>query len=184
MPHSKRPEETLTDFITGRSIPNQGAEENRQAVERLLVEVKGYNREEIEVDARIRMEVEGECFSSTVDLAVFVNGSRYMIIKCAAGSLSSREREVIAAARLIEDYQIPVSVASDGESALVWDTVSGDLIGEGLDAIPPKSAAAAVFDPGNTVPLEEKRRRRQMLIYRTYATQSCAANASAPDTNK
>ena len=184
MPHSLLPEETLTDFITGRSIPNAGAEENRQAVERLLVEVKGYDREEIEVDAEVHMEVEGEHFSSTVDLVVSVNGSRYMIIKCAAGSLSSREREVIAAARLIENYQIPVSVASDGESAIVWDSVSGDLVGKGLDAIPSKSAAAAVFDPGNTVPLEDKRRRRQMLIYRTYATRSCGAEASDPVTNK
>ena len=184
MPHSKRPEEPLIDFITGRAIPNHGAEENRQAVERLLVEVKGYDREEIEVDAEIQLEVEGECFSSTVDLVVCVNGSRYMIIKCAAGSLSSREREVIAAARLIEDYQIPVSAASDGESALVWDTVSGDLIGEGLEAIPPKSASVEDFDPGNAVPLEDKRRRRQMLIYRTYATRSCAAEAFSPDANK
>ena len=146
MPHSERPEETLIDFITGRSIPNQGAEGNRQAVERLLIEVKGYDREEIQVDAEIQLEVDGECFSSTVDLVVCVNGSRYMIINCAAGPLSSREREVIAAARLLEDYQVPVSVASDGDSAIVWDTVSGDLIGSGLDAIPSKAAAEAAYD--------------------------------------
>ncbi len=184
MPRSERPEETLIDFITGRTIPNHGAEENRQAVERLLVEVKGYNREDIEVDVEMPLEVEGEYFSSTVDLTVRVNGSRYMIIKCAAGSLSSREREVIAAARLIEDYQVPVSVASDGESAMVWDTVSGDLIGKGLDAIPSQSAAAAAFDLGRSVSLEDSRRRRQMLIYRTYATRSCAAKDSASDINK
>ncbi len=184
MPHSERPEGTLIDFITGRTIPNHGAEENRQAVERFLVEVKGYDREEIEVDAEIRLEVEGECFSSTVDLVVRVSGSRYMIIKCAAGSLSSREREVIAAARLIDDYQIPISVASDGDSAVVWDTVSGDLIGKGLDAIPLKTAAVAAFNLKKTVPLEESRRRRQMLIYRTYATRSCAAKDSASDVNK
>ncbi len=184
MPHSERPEGTLIDFITGRTIPNHGAEENRQAVERFLVEVKGYDREEIEVDAEIRLEVEGECFSSTVDLVVRVSGSRYMIIKCAAGSLSSREREVIAAARLIEDYQIPVSVASDGDSAVVWDTVSGDLVGKGLEAIPSKSEAAAAFDPDITFRFEDKRRRQQMLIFRTYATQSCAAKDSASDINK
>lgn len=184
MLNSERPGETLIDFITGRSIPNHGAEGNRQMVERHLVEVKGYDRGDIEVDADIQLEVEGECFSSTVDLVVRVNGSRYMTIKCAAGSLSSREREAIAAARLIEDYQVPVSVASDGDSAMVWDTVSGDLIGEGLDAIPSKSKAATAFDPGNTIALEDKRRRQQILIYRTYATQSCAAMASAPGTNK
>ncbi len=174
MSDTAQPEETLIDFITGKTIPNAGAEVNRQTIERFLVEVKGYAREDIEVDVEIRLDVEGECFESTVDLVVCVNGHRFMVVKCAAGSLSSREREVIASARLIDDYQIPLSMASDGESAIVWDTISGDLIAKGLDKIPSRSEAEAVFDPADKVPLETKRRRRQKLIYRTYATQSCA----------
>jgi len=178
MPDAKRSEENLIDFITGNTIPNAGAERNRQSIERFLVEVKGYDRGDIEVDAEITVEDGGECFTSTVDLVVRVNGFRFMVIKCAAGSLSSREREVIASARLLEDYQIPLSVASDGESAIVWDTVSGDVVGEGLDVLPSKSAAGASFEQANVVPLEDDRRRRQTLIYRTYATQSCACATS------
>ncbi len=177
MSHAERPQEALIDFITGNSVPNTGAEENRQAVERFLVDVKGYDKEEIEVDAVIQLEVDGQCFASTVDLVINVNGARFMVIKCAAGSLSSREREVVSAARLLDDYQIPLSAASDGTFALVWDTLSGDLIGKGLDALPSKSAAAASFDPAAAVQLDGKRHRRQMLIYRTYATQSCRTAA-------
>ena len=48
--------DTISDFITGRPKANAGAEANRQAVERLLVESKGYDRQEIEVDAPITLE--------------------------------------------------------------------------------------------------------------------------------
>ncbi len=170
--------DTLVDFVTGRTIPNDGAERNRQATERCLVEHKGFRREEIEVDAAIKLDVGEECFQATIDLVVRVNGYRFMAIKCAAGSLASREKEIIAAARLLESYQIPLSVACDGHTALVWDTVSGNLAGNGLDAIPSRSEAEAAFDPGDVIPLDEKRRHRQKLIYRTYATQSCAVGFS------
>lgn len=176
-------EETLVDYITGRTVPNAGAESNRQATERYLVEDKGYDREDIEVDTAIRMDVGEECFQATVDLVVRVKGCRFMAIKCAAGSLSSREKEIIAAARLLDAYQIPLSAASDGHTALVWDSVSGNLIGKGLDAIPSKSEAEASFDPKAVIPLDEDRRHRQKLIYRTYATQSCAAGFSSDPEN-
>lgn len=177
----KPPEEktTLTDFITGRCVPNTGAEGNRQEVERFLVEHKGYHREDIEVDAKIALNIEGECYQSTVDLVVRVNGFRCMVIKCAAGSLASRDREVISAARLLEDYQIPLSVASDGQTAFVWDTVSGKTIGKGLGTIPSKAQAQAKFDDQGLQALDEKHRQRLMLIYRTYATQSCSSDATA-----
>ena len=32
----------ITDFVTGKDLPNVGAEVNRQAIERFLVEQKGY----------------------------------------------------------------------------------------------------------------------------------------------
>jgi hypothetical protein len=174
MPPAVSSEDTLFDYITGRAITNAGAENNRQTTERYLVESKGYDREDIEVDTVIRLDVGKENFQATVDLVIRVNGYRFMAIKCAAGSLSSREKEIIAAARLLDDYQIPFSAATDGSSALVWDSVSGDLLGSGLDTIPPKSEAESSFNPGTLIPLDEKRRHKQKLIYRTYATQSCA----------
>ena len=43
--------ETVVDYITGKTKPDTGAEANRQKVERRLVEEKGYAKSEIEVDA-------------------------------------------------------------------------------------------------------------------------------------
>ena len=49
-------DDTIIDFITGEPRPNAGAEANRQAVERLLVGAKGYEKEQIEVDASITVD--------------------------------------------------------------------------------------------------------------------------------
>jgi hypothetical protein len=160
--------DTIVDFITGRELPNIGAEANRQQVERLLVEAKGYAKHDIEVDAPIALVMAGQTYRSCLDLVVRVNGWRYMVVKCAPGSLASREREVIAAARLLDDYQIPLAVASDGQTAIVWDTISGKKTGQGLDAIPSRQQARQAFDPYRLLPLAESRRERQQLIFRSY----------------
>ncbi len=168
MVHPSDSDDPIIDFITGKPLPNAGAEANRQAVERLLVDVKGFEKEQIEVDAPIVLIMGDVRYQSTVDLVVRVHGIPFMIIKCAPGALASREREAIAAARLMQDYQIPLAVASDGKNAIVWDTVSGKCLGEGLDAIPTEPQAFEAFDPSALVPLDEKRRTRQQLIFKSY----------------
>ncbi len=168
MPPTLKPFSTLVDFVTGKEIPNIGAEENRQAVERLLVEQKGYGRPEIEVEVPIEMVIDAEAYRSAVDLVVAVNGRRVMAFRCAAGSLASYEREIVAAARLVGRHQVPIAAVSDGKTALVFDTLSGRPIGEGLDAIPVRSELLARFKNLEFRELSGERRRREELIFRTY----------------
>ncbi len=162
------PCETVTDYITGVQKPDTGSEANRQEMEKVLVEIKGYDRSEIEVDTPIVLEMEDGPYRSKLDLVVRVAGRRFMVIKCAPGSLASREREVIAAARLMESYQIPMAVASDGRTAQVWDTVSGKRLGEGMDAVPSRRQAEKMFRPDTVVALDESLRPRLQLIFRSY----------------
>jgi hypothetical protein len=160
----------VTDFITGQEIPNIGAEENRQTVARYLVNQKGYSKENIEPDVKIEMEIAGEPYQSQVDLVVGIEGETLpiMAIKCAAGSLGSREKEILAAARLLLDYQIPFAVVSDGQTAIVLDTVSGKEVGNGMQAIPSKAAASDMLRSYRPVRLPEKQLERQKLIFRTF----------------
>ena len=162
--------DTIKDYITGMERPVVGAELNRQAVEQLLVDTKKYSREEILVDVPIRMTIDGEPYQSRIDLVVTVAGTRWMAVKCAAGSLDSWQKEIVSAARLLETYQIPVAVASDGHTALIWDTVSGKPMGQGLDAIPSRSQAEMLLNTTALIPLPEKRRIREMLIFRSYSS--------------
>ena len=170
MSETLKPYTMITDFVTGKDVPNIGAEENRQALEQYLVNEKGYSKDDIEVDVKIEMTIGGEPYRSQVDLVVRISGSdlRVMAIKCAAGSIGSREREILAAARLLDDYQIPFAVVSDGKNAIVLDTVSGENMGEGLDAIPSKDSVISMLDTFETVGLPAERRKREKLIFRTY----------------
>ena len=168
MQSSRPDDDPIVDFITGACHANIGAEANRQQVERLLVEDKGYAKNDVGVNVPIKLDLDGEIYRSTVDLVVLVRGLAYMVIKCAPGALDSREREVITAARLLTNHQIPLAVASDGRSAIVWDTLSGKRIGQGLDVIPSKQLAEEIFDPSTLIPLPASKRRQQQLIFRSY----------------
>jgi hypothetical protein len=168
MPDALRPFATLKDFITGREVPNIGAEGNRQDLERYLVEQKGYAREDIEVEVPIEMDIAGERYRSVVDLVARAGGRRMVAFRCAAGSIGSYEREILAAARLLDDRQIPWAVASDGRDAVVLDTVSGRRVGAGLDAIPGRSELEARLPSIEFKALAQDRRLREQLIFRTY----------------
>ena len=170
MAETLKPYTTITDFITGTEVPNVGAEENRQAVEKFLVLEKGYLKEDIQVDVDLAITVAGEPYRSQVDLVVSADRgrTRFMVIKCAAGSLGSREREIVAAARLLDEYQIPRAGVSDGKTAVVLDSVAGKKIGNGLDAIPTRQEAIEDLKSLNLAPFPAERREREKLIFRTY----------------
>ena len=170
MPETLKPYATIIDFVTGKEMPNIGAEENRQKVERILVEDKGYLKEDIAIDVDIAMTVAGEVYQSQIDLVISLNkGSvRWMAFKCAAASLGSREREIVAAARLLDpNYQIPYAVVSDGQTAIVLDTISGKKVGEGMAAIPSKEQAIEALKSIEILPFPKERLESGSLLQST-----------------
>ena len=165
----QKPYQMIKDYITGSELPCAGAEENRQKVEQFLVEEKGFDREDVEVDAPIAFEVAGSSYHSRIDLVVAVKGVRMMVIKCAAGSLGSCEREVLAAARILEEnYQIPYAVASDGRDAIVVEVLAGTIKSTGMASIPDKSRLLRELDHFYQIALPAERCRKERLIFRTY----------------
>lgn len=163
-----KPYEMIQDYVTGKEVPNVGPEENRQRVERFLVEAKGYVKGDIEVDAPIGFTVGDERFESTVDLVVAVEGKRFMVFKCAAGSLASRQREALAAARLLDTYQVPLCVVTDGRQAAVLDTIAGQVLAEGMDAIPSKAEASRRVEETSFKPFPPEKKEREKIIFRSY----------------
>jgi len=174
---------TRIDFVTGEMVPDIGAEANRQAIERVLVNTKGFAKEDIEVDADIETNVGDIPYRSQIDLVVSVDGIRFMAVKCAAGSLGSREREITAAARLLDRYQIPFALVSDGETAILLDTVSGKKISEGLNAIPSKDQARKRVQATTLQPLAANRVEREKLIFRSYDSMNVNVRRNLPITS-
>jgi len=161
-------EEFITDYITGQKVPNVGAEANRQAIERYLVAEKGFKKQDIKVNVPIRMQIRDQAYRSSVDLVVMPDERKLMVVKCAAGSLGSREREIVSAARLLDVNQIPLALVSDGKSAILLDTPSGRKIGEGMAAIPSRRELLNQFKKITFEPLTGDRREREKLVFRSY----------------
>lgn len=170
MSDTQKPYSMITDFITGQEIPNVGAEENRQQVAQFLVNEKGFLKEDIEVDVDIEITVAGEVYRSQIDLVVSLDGglTPIMAIKCAAASLGSREREILAASRLLCENQLPFSIVSDGKTAIVLDTVSGQTRGEGLQSIPSKDELHEKLKDLQLRPFPQEKLEREKLIFRSY----------------
>jgi hypothetical protein len=163
-----KPYDMLADFVTGKEVPNIGAEENRQRVEHFLVEVKGYSKDDIEVDADLKFTIGDAEVHSNVDLVVRVQGKRFMVLRCVPGSLVSRQRETLAAARLLDAYQIPFSVVTDGKDAQLLNTTTGKVLDQGMAAIPSKEEAIRRMKEMKLQPFPQERLEREQIIFRSY----------------
>jgi len=161
-------EKHISDYITGRRVPDRGAEANRQAVERFLVEARGFDKTDIAVNVALRLQIAGRPYGAYVDLVVHIGGRRIMAVKCAAGSLGSREREIVSAARLLDAYILPFAMVSDGKTAILLDSLSGRPVAQGLAGIPSKARFQAMLKDLRFEPLAEERRQKEKLIFRSY----------------
>ncbi len=163
----------ICDFITGQAFLDTDDERIRQKIERLLIEEKGYSKQDIEGDIEFEIVIGDEKNKSKVDLIVNIEGKRFMIMRCARGSLVSREREVISCARILDVYQIPFAVVTNGEDAEVLDTISGEVIGNGLGAISSKANALEAIKQIEFKKLLEKRIEKEKRIFLAFDAIKC-----------
>ncbi|HBI16100.1 MAG TPA: hypothetical protein DDY20_11395 [Desulfobulbaceae bacterium] len=144
---------TLRDVLTGEELPDTDDERNRQQLTRWLLEEKGYGTGDLEPRLAIDTEFNGQRVSSGIVLTVTIQGRRLLIIRYAPGSLVTRERPAIAAARLLEPaYRIPLAVVTNCRDAELLETLTGKVLATGMDAIPDRESLATmvsglVFEP-------------------------------------
>ena len=87
------------------------------------------------------MTVEDKKILSMVDFVVTVDGTAFMVIRYGPGSIVTRERPALAAARILTQYLVPCTVVTNGEDAEILDTRTGEVVGTGIDSIPDKTTA-------------------------------------------
>ena len=146
----------------------QVAADVRVMAEQILINEKGYLPGDIEKEVAFDVVIGQETVKSGVDILVTIDNRKAMAVKCAPGSLESRERQVIAAARLLGDFQIPVAVVMDPATAIVLDAVTGKTMGEGDGAIPTKEqlqGLLAAVKPANVSPEKVEREKRVLLAF-------------------
>ncbi len=132
----------LTDYLTGKRIDDTHDERYRQKLARQLVTQCGYAKKDLTSRFKLEVSTGDRQAIIPVDFLVTLSGKTGMIIKYGPGSLVTRHKPAIAAARIICPYLIPVTVVTNGEDAHLLNSISGELTGEGLESIPSKKALA------------------------------------------
>ncbi len=177
-----------TDFITGAQVVDTDDERLRQKLARFLVREKNYAKDEIEPRRKIETLFAGRFVTSRIDFTIRIRNRRLMIIRYGPGSLVTRERPAIAAARVLEpEYRIPLAVVTNGRDAELLDTYTGRVLASGLAGIPDREAAEVFFESLPFEPFADQgRRERELRILNAFDVEVCCVGGpcalpSAPE---
>lgn len=155
----------ISDFVTGETLPDTHDERYRQKLARFLIGEKRFRKREI-VPRREIIACAGEKRAVIrVDFVILGSESAGMMVKYGPGSLVTRRRPALAASRLIEPYQIPVVVVTNGEDAEIIAGHTGDVFSTGLDSIPDREKLAEIMEtkPPKTISPDRQEKESRIL---------------------
>jgi len=164
----------LTDFITGEILKDTHDERYRQKLAHLLVESKGYRKTDIIPRCELLVTAgDHKQALIRVDFKVSLSGRACMIIKYGPGSLVTRQRPSLAASRLLEAYQIPFVVVTNGETADILAGASGKVISSGLEAIPSRTELGQLTAGSPFDSISKKRAEMESRILYAFEVDGC-----------
>jgi len=140
------------------------------ALTRMLVEEKGFSEDEIETGLTITTRFNNETVISRITMVASIGNRRVMVIRYAPGSVVTRTRSAVAAARVLDDdYQIPLTVVTNGSEVEMLDNYTGKILGRTFADIPTRQELAGMLD---TLRFEafthEKKRERELRILNAF----------------
>ena len=178
---------TCSDYITGKAIVDTDDERYRQKLARLFVEEKGFQKTDLEPRVKIETLFSSNFVVSTIDLIVSLEQKRLFVVRYGPGSLVTRERPALAAARVIDQgYIVPYSIVTNGEDAELLDSSSGLVLATGMECIPDRDAALHLLTEAPFVPLPEGQREKELRILNAFDKEVCCVGGpcalpSAPE---
>lgn len=131
---------SLVDFVTGATRQDTHDERYRQKLAMLLVNEKGYPKEELECGTPVTISAGSGRAILTAGILITIDGQYRMLLQYGPGSIVSRRRPALALSRIIAPFQIPLVVATNGQTADIMEGASGKVLGTGLSAIPTRNA--------------------------------------------
>jgi hypothetical protein len=158
----------MRDYVTGESLVETHDERYRQAIARLLVEEKGFQREDLQPRVSVDIETAGKQARVRLDMVIRLEGKIGMLVKYGPGSLTTRHQVALAYSRLLADDQVPFSVVTNGEDADILDNATGDVIARGLDGIFSRERLKDCLRTHDMVPVSLRQRDMAARILYAY----------------
>lgn len=145
----------------------------REMVRDHLITVKGYEEADIEKDREFRVLLDDMTETVSADYIISLEGKRFIVIKCSPGALESRERHLVSFARVVDAYQIPFAMVTDGNDARLLDTLTGKIAGQGLNSLPHRSEAVDLIKSLQFIPYPRERLDREKRILLAFEVIKC-----------
>jgi len=130
-----------------------------------LVDERGFAREELTLRESIETTFNDETVVSKIAVVIHLQDKPVLMIRYAPGSIVTRERSAMAAARIYDPMcQVPIVVVTNNEDATIIDTHTGKPIAEGLENLPHRVDLLAqmsqlVFEPwANDAKIDREKR--------------------------
>lgn len=167
------------DFLTGESLVDTDDERFRQKIASFLVFEKGFHRSEIIARQKIETLFNRQFVVSTIDFIIQLKGRELTVIRYGPGSIVTRERPAIAAARVYNpQYQIPLAVVTNGIDAELLDTLSGQVLAYGLSAIPSRNMSLDLVNSLNFISFPASKREKELRILNVYDVDMCCVGGA------
>lgn len=159
---------TIRDYLSGEVLEETTYEEFRQALAKLLVEEKGFPRENLSAKVGIHFPIEGEEYCRVADIVAYDGGNPVLVLFFCAGQPGSFDREIVAAARLIEGGPAPLALATDTKDAVLVETARGTVLGRGFSALPDWKRLKELVEEFPAPELSEAQMHKARRILYTY----------------
>jgi len=178
---------STTDYLTGETIVDTDDERYRQKLARFFVEQKGYQKTDLEPRLKIETLFSQSFVVSTIDLVVSVEHKKVFVVRYGPGSIVTRERPALAAARVITpEYVVPYTIITNGEDAELLETHSGKVQASGLECIPDRNHALRLLRDAVFGPLPKGQREMELRILNAFDKEVCCVGGpcalpSAPE---
>lgn len=158
----------MPDYVTGETLVDTHDERYRQKIARLLVEEKGFRREDLVPRVPVDINAAGKQARVRLDLMICLDGQVALLIKYGPGSLTTRHQVALAFSRLLAPYQVPFSVVTNGEDADILNNVTGAVLAKGLSSLLSRKALQRYLKSHDRVSVAEHHREMAAKILYAY----------------
>lgn len=158
----------LVDYLSGKTIEDTHDERYRQKIAQFLVRQKGYAKEQIESQRPLIVAAGENRGKINVDFCIHLEKKIAMIIKYGPGSLVTRHRPTLAMTRLVEPYQVPLAIVTNGEDLHVLDGKKGALLSEGFDSLPSLEQITDIIKNASFETISEQRAEMEARVVYCY----------------
>ncbi|MFP4071228.1 MAG: type I restriction endonuclease subunit R [Desulfovibrionales bacterium] len=158
---------TIQDYLTGEMMEETTYEELRQGIARVLVEEKGFAREDVRPRLELHLQIDDNPVVGRLDFGVFEGKKPLLLLLFCPGEVGTFLREGLAAARLL-DPPFPLVAVTDTREAILAASADGQVLAQGYQALPSKEHAQELAREHGPPALSNEQRAKEARLFYAY----------------